>query len=90
MSRPIKALLKDWDVISALRACGRMILGCEGRCRCYEVDIDGCRMVKVATNLEFGPKRGAVNRGQATPSARGLWNSRITIGFGLLYLVYKM
>ena len=56
ISRPLKALLKDWDVISALCACGGRNLGREGRCRCHEVDIGGSRMAKVPRKFEFGPK----------------------------------
>ena len=58
--KTLKALLKDWDVISALRTCGRRNLGGEGRCRCYEVDIGGSRMTKVPTELVAGA-RGAAN-----------------------------
>lgn len=47
ISRPMNALLKDWDVISALRGCGKRNLGREGRCRYHDVDIGVNRMAKV-------------------------------------------
>ena len=87
-------MLKDWDVMLALRACGRKNFGCGNRCRCHDVETGVSMMVKVARKLEFGPKRQASQRPPRDPKRRQARdkceNFETTVKFGIMNLVCKM